>query len=81
MGKKKEPVLKGAEDFDDGLFVGVSVQVQEDPDVLIYQDSRFVKEASPTAVFIPSNELIFTMMRACIAVEKPEDLWINKKGF
>lgn len=27
--------------------------------------------------YIPSKELMFSMMRACINIEKPQDLWIN----
>ena len=35
-GKKKDLVPKGAEDYDDMLHLGLSCNIQEDPDALIY---------------------------------------------
>lgn len=29
-------------------------------------------------IYIPKKEIMLKMMRACIAVKKPEDLWINQ---
>lgn len=39
--KKKEKVVMSKEDFDDGLCVGLGCNIQEDPDVLIYQEGRY----------------------------------------
>lgn len=43
---------------------------------LIYNRKRNLEELSPMCVYIPSKELMFKMMRACIGCEKPQDLWI-----
>ena len=43
---------------------------------LIYNRKRNCEDFSPMCVYIPSRDLIFKMMRACIGCEKIEDLWI-----
>ena len=34
---------------------------------------------SPIPVFIPNAAVMWKMMRACIAVKRPEDLWVNQE--
>lgn len=43
---------------------------------LIYNSRRNKEEDSPLCVYIPSKDLMFKMMRACIGCECVEDLWI-----
>jgi hypothetical protein len=52
----------------------------EDPDLsslhhLIYKPSRFVEKHSPNCIFLPSQDFLFKMMRACIGAKVPQDLW------
>jgi len=42
---------------------------------LVYPAERYVEGNSPYCLYIPSNELMFKLMRACIGVKKPQDLW------
>ena len=42
-----------------------------------YQYCRYVKEHSPACLYIPSKQVMFKLMRACIHVEGPQDLWFN----
>ena len=49
--------------------------------MLVYPESRYTSEQSPAPIYLPTNELLLAMMRACIYVEKPEQLWINRQGW
>lgn len=42
---------------------------------LVYKKSRLIKGYIPYAIYIPRAEIMFKIMRACINVEKKEDLW------
>jgi len=44
-------------------------------DELVYAESRFTKGSSPVCVYIPNKDIMFKIMRACIKVETPADLW------
>ena len=46
-------------------------------DDLAYCKSRYQEENSPKSIYIPSPEMMFKMMRACISVDKEGDLWFN----
>ena len=48
---------------------------------LVYQAQRYIEDCSPMCVYIPSNEVLFKMMRACIGCEHVEDLWIYHDKF
>ena len=59
------------------------IKLEKDPKLkneeysnLIYDVDRYLEEMSPMCVYIPSRELIFKMMRACVGCTKVEDLWI-----
>ena len=43
----------------------------------VYPPSRMTEEM-PRPIYIPKKELMFIMMRSCIDIRKPEDLWVNK---
>ena len=42
-----------------------------------YPESRFVEGFGPYCIYVPRAELMLKIMRACINVKVPEDLWIN----
>ena len=70
-----DKVVKGSlDDVDDSIF-----KVPNDVGDLIYGKSRFLKHMSPWQVYIPRKEIMFKIMRACIEVKEPNELWINKK--
>ena len=58
-----------------------SVRVPTMPDELAYHESRYIPGFSPYVTYVPSKEVMFKLMRACIGVTDAEDLWINGKGF
>ena len=42
----------------------------------VYPDSRYSDGNSPYCIYIPCKEVMLKLMRACIKVKTPEDLWI-----
>lgn len=44
---------------------------------LAYMPARYVKENSPPCIYIPSPEIMFKLMRACVVVKDKEGLWFN----
>ena len=47
---------------------------------LVYHINRYIEDCSPMCVYIPSNEVMFKMMRACLEVKEIKDLWMfNEK--
>lgn len=42
---------------------------------LVYEKKRYIDVQSPLCVYLPSQELLFKMMRSCIGCQKKEDLW------
>jgi len=46
----------------------------------VYPCARYKKDNSPNCVYLPCKEIMLKMMRACIKVKKPKNLWIMKKG-
>jgi len=45
------------------------------PEELVYHDSWFEPDYIPRIVFIPNKNIMFSIMRHCIGVQKAEDLW------
>lgn len=45
---------------------------------LVYSSHRYVMAYSPYMLYIPRKEVMFKIMRACINVTDPLDLWLNK---
>jgi hypothetical protein len=43
-----------------------------EPDVLMYDKSRYEEDYIPRIVFIPNKKTMFTIMRHCIGVTEPE---------
>ena len=43
---------------------------------LVYLEKRYISDQSPMCVYLPSNEILFKMMRACLGCDEVEDLWI-----
>lgn len=43
---------------------------------LTYPPARYHEDHSPMCIYIPSNQVLFKMMRAAIGVSRAEDTWI-----
>ena len=41
----------------------------------VYPDSRYTPGKSPYCLYIPNKEIMLKMMRACIKLKNPSDLW------
>ena len=44
---------------------------------LIYPMNRYYDSQSPTPIFVPTSEVLFKMMKACVDIKKEEELWIK----
>ena len=44
---------------------------------LVYRDSRYVDAHSPFVIYIPNENVMFKIMRACLGVDEISELWIN----
>lgn len=44
-----------------------------------YPEQRFIEGLSPYCLYLPKKEIMFKMMRACIKVQDPKDLWFVQK--
>jgi hypothetical protein len=51
--------------------------IPEDEDMLVYRGARYEEDRSPNMLIIPSRMVLFKIMRACVGVNKKEDLWFN----
>jgi hypothetical protein len=60
---------------DDGLNLTIPVSIGD----LVYQRSRYVKEHSPLHLYVPKKEIMLKIMRACVGIHKPQDLWFVQK--
>lgn len=58
-----------------------SVDAGEKLTNLVYQSKRYAEDYSPMCVYIPSSEILFKMMRACIGTYAIEDLWIYNEKY
>ena len=47
-------------------------------DHLVYHNKRYEVDESPKHVYIPTQEVMFKMMRACIGVSQVDNLWFNE---
>ena len=56
---------------------GHNLSLPESVDDLVYPEQRYIAGQSPFQLYIPRLEVMVKIMRACINVEKPEDVWIN----
>ena len=43
----------------------------------VYHTSRYVESQSPNVNFIPRQEIMWKLMRSCIGVKDPDDLWVH----
>ena len=44
----------------------------------VYPAQRYSTSASPRSIFVPSIQILFTLMRASIGVTKEEELWFHE---
>ena len=57
---------------DDGEEILTPPEKVED---FVYPASRYIEGKRPWCLYIPNKEIMFKMMRACIKVKDPKDLW------
>lgn len=72
-GKKAKKSGKGTGESTPGLERNSN---QDELHNLVYQRKRYDPCRSINSVYIPSRELLFKMMKACISCDLKEDLWI-----
>ena len=51
------------------------VAIPMDDGDLVYAEDRFVFNSSPTTMYVPSNMVLFQLMRACIGIKSADELW------
>ncbi len=51
----------------------------EQVDDLVYPPNSYIEDYVPQFVYIPSDKMMFKIMRACIGLTNPEDLWYKIK--
>ena len=60
--------------------VGFQPKIPEQFTDHVYPEERMSRaDASPMCIYIPNRIITFKIIRACIDVKTPEDLWFNKK--
>lgn len=67
---------EGEEEIVPSSLKAGGVRVPYSPLDRVYPETRMIDGFSPTVIYIPSREIMFKMMRACIGVTDPKDLWI-----
>ena len=45
----------------------------------VYGETRYIKGFSPYCIYIPTKDVMFKLMRACVGVKHVEDLWFNRQ--
>ena len=59
--------------------VGFTPKIPEAFTDHVYPEQRMnMADASPMCIYIPNRIITFKIIRACIDVKTPEDLWFNK---
>ena len=61
------------------LADGVNLKVPEHPLDYVYEDSRYCSDYSPMCIYVPKKEVMLKMMRGCISIKDPEELWFHCK--
>ena len=70
---------KSKKDAEKKFFSEYSYLLKENITDCTYNINRYHEDQSPMLVYIPNKPLIFKMMKACIGIDKVEDLWIYHK--
>ena len=47
-------------------------------DDMVYGPTRYIKGFSPYCIYIPTKEIMVKIMRACVGVKDPKELWVNR---
>ena len=53
-------------------------KLPEVPSDMVYGETRYIDGFSPYCIYIPQQEIMFKLMRACIGVKDEKDLWFNR---
>ena len=64
------------EESPNGLEMIKSIKLPSAANDLVYHESRYKEEYSPYVIYLPSDDLMFKLMRACLNCKQIEDLWI-----
>jgi len=54
----------------------VTAGLPEGADDLVYHPSRYDPHYAPYVVYLPTDEVMFKMMRACLRCQEAQDLWV-----
>ena len=65
-------IIGSKDDAPDGLEPPSKVEDR------VYPDQRYTEGNSPYCLYIPVKEMMLKLMRACVDVKSPSDLWIMK---
>ena len=65
-------IIGSVDDVPDGLKTPSTVEDK------VYPEGRYIPGQSPSCIYIPAKEIMLKMMRACIKVSKPDELWLFK---
>ena len=57
---------------------GTTLETEEDFIDLVYPSGRYSDKMSPLSIYIPNEYVLYNIMRACLSVNKIEELWIYK---
>jgi hypothetical protein len=66
------------EESPNGLDLIKSIKLPSSADDLVYDESRYNEKHSPYVIYLPSDDVMFKLMRACLHCEAVGDLWINR---
>jgi hypothetical protein len=67
---------------EDNLLAAKGVLLQknsQDPERrvdLVYPEQRYAAHYPPLSIYIPTDEVMFALMKACVGADQPQDLWI-----
>ena len=65
-----ENIIGSVDDIPDDLSTPCRVEDH------VYPNSRYTEGNSPYCIYLPCREVLLKLMRACIKVKTPGDLWI-----
>ena len=59
---------------------GTVAKLPDGPMDLVYPKHRYMEGDSPGCIYIPNKDIMFRMMRACVRVKLPTELWCYRDG-
>jgi hypothetical protein len=68
-------MVEGIENFEKEADEGLNSDDYVD---LVYNLNNLTCGYSPQCLLIPTNEVMFKLMRACVGIHSVQDLWFNQ---